>query len=183
MKNRVSANERSRKRSNGSLSSANAEIRIPIRGNCNGCAERRARKCPLHCETDKGRAPAPEGGTKGGWGRVREGAGGKSWALMFSRPPPPVPAFQNRACERLTRTNRAGRAATVNVRGGGCLAVLGDADLAAVLEDGAGGALWESAGADVFAEGDQQAVDVDPVVPGELLLQLEERLFGGRGLD
>src|SRR5688572_19311115 len=116
MKNRVSANERSRKRSNGSLSSANAEIRIPIRGNCNGCAERRARKCPLHCETDKGRAPAPEGGTKGGWGWVREGAGGKSWALMFARPPPPVPAFQKSPCKPRPTTKRATRASFYELR-------------------------------------------------------------------
>jgi hypothetical protein len=41
------------------------------------------------------------------------------------------------------------------------------------FEDGAGGALGEAGGAEAFAEGDEEAVEFDPVALGEGLLEGE----------
>src|ERR1044071_1960966 len=52
--------------------------------------------------------------------------------------------------------------------------------LPAHVEHRAGRAAREGAGADVLAEGDQEAVDLHPVAAGELLLQGEHRLLRRR---
>src|SRR5215204_1090856 len=51
-------------------------------------------------------------------------------------------------------------------------AVLEDTNLAAHLQDRAGGAFGKEAGADVLAKRDEEAVDLDPVFTGEFLLEL-----------
>ena len=63
------------------------------------------------------------------------------------------------------------------------LAGVGDADLLAHVEKGAGGAVGAGAGADVFAEGDEEAVDVEPVAAGEFFFEGDHCFFGGLGGD
>jgi hypothetical protein len=48
-----------------------------------------------------------------------------------------------------------------------------NANLLAHLKNRTGGALGEAAGADMFAEGDEEAVEFDPVAFGEGLLEGE----------
>src|SRR5215207_6168292 len=62
-------------------------------------------------------------------------------------------------------------------------AVLGDADLLAHVEDRTLGAAGEGAGADVLAEGDEQAVDLDAVGLGEDGSQGGLGQLGGASLD
>jgi len=50
------------------------------------------------------------------------------------------------------------------------LSMFRDSDLAAHLEDGAGGAVRADAFADVFAEWNEQGIDLDPITPRKFLL-------------
>ena len=56
-------------------------------------------------------------------------------------------------------------------------------DLRARLPHRAGRAAWQASGADVFAKGDEQAVDVDPVAERELALELGSGFFRRSGRD
>jgi hypothetical protein len=55
--------------------------------------------------------------------------------------------------------------------------------LLAHVEDGAGAAFGEVAGADVFAEGDKEAVELDPELAREFLVEQRHCFFGRWSFD
>src|SRR5262249_20154028 len=113
---------------------------------------------------------------------TREPSDASSRRWRSSSRPGSIRRISSTGCRRdAYRPSASGH--TPNWAGGGHSAVLGDADLAAPGEDGAGRAVRALAGAAVLAERDEKAVDVEPVPMRQLPLEGDQRLLRGPLVD
>jgi hypothetical protein len=63
------------------------------------------------------------------------------------------------------------------------LSVRGHPDLLADVENRARAALWAVAGANMFAKGDKQTIELDPKLARQVSVKLRHCFFGTRGVD